>query len=139
MTQSIKQVCCIDSSTMAFIKEGVVYHVFEEGIDSYRIGTNKGTIGWYDKKRFETLNVRQFHDEIIAWANGAEIEYRHGMVSILGPWQDCEDNHPKWLSNYAYRVKPENPNADKITALEKVINDLSSNLAQAHEQLNQLK
>lgn len=44
-------------------------------------------------------------DLIIAWANGAEIEYR---VLNNEPWKDCIAT-PKWLDNYQYRIKPERP------------------------------
>ena len=40
-------------------------------------------------------------DVIIAWANGAEVEYK----SILdGGWVKAKT--PGWLENYEYRVKP---------------------------------
>ena len=40
---------------------------------------------------------------IHAWANGAIIQYRFDNAQ---DWLACEDNHPKWLRHYEYRVKP---------------------------------
>lgn len=45
------------------------------------------------------------HSEIIkAWADGAEIQYR---APGSGVWKDCPE--PAWVSDYEYRVKPEEP------------------------------
>ena len=41
-------------------------------------------------------------DLIIAWANGAKIQYSNG-----GGWQDCAD--PVWNHHGWYRIKPEPP------------------------------
>ena len=40
-------------------------------------------------------------DVIMAWAEGAEIEYRS---HIDGGWMVTSE--PRWLENYEYRVKP---------------------------------
>jgi hypothetical protein len=43
------------------------------------------------------------HNEIIAWANGAEIEFRaHPALD----WCPCHKNKPDWLEHVEYRVKP---------------------------------
>ena len=48
------------------------------------------------------MTTRHKHaDVIIAWANGAEIEYRS---HIDGGWVVASE--PRWLENYEYRVKP---------------------------------
>lgn len=47
-------------------------------------------------------------DLIIAWANGAKIQY---LNKVLNAWRDCSD--PGWLENYDYRIKPE-PKPDLI-------------------------
>jgi len=46
------------------------------------------------------------HKEIIAWANGAEIQVRSTLNS---KWCDCKDNNPSWNPEYEYRVKPKEP------------------------------
>ena len=48
------------------------------------------------------------YDCIVAWANGAEIEWR---ASYNDPWQS--NRNPSFLSKYEYRVKPE-PKPDEI-------------------------
>lgn len=48
------------------------------------------------------MNQRHKHaDVIIAWAEGAEIEYRKSPEHI---WYSAE--YPGWYENYEYRVKP---------------------------------
>jgi hypothetical protein len=41
-------------------------------------------------------------DLIIAWANGAEIQFNTG-----DKWYDCIRNDPAWELNVEYRIKPE--------------------------------
>lgn len=56
---------------------------------------------------------RAHHDIIVAWAGGAEIQYRKdaGMA-----WTDCAD--PAFVEDYEYRVKPERTYPEtKMTAL----------------------
>ena len=48
------------------------------------------------------MNQRHKHaDVIIAWADGAEIEYRKSQEDI---WNAA--SFPCWIENYEYRVKP---------------------------------
>lgn len=48
------------------------------------------------------MTTRHKHaDVIIAWAEGAEIEYRKSPQYI---WNSAE--YPGWYENYEYRVKP---------------------------------
>ena len=42
----------------------------------------------------------KWHDEIVAWAGGAEIE-----EFAYGVWE--ERDQPKWHLNYQYRIKPQ--------------------------------
>ena len=42
----------------------------------------------------------KWHDEIVAWAGGAEIEYFSGYG-----WQVT--NKPEWLKESEYRIKPQ--------------------------------
>jgi hypothetical protein len=48
-------------------------------------------------------------DLIIAWANGAKIEFK-GQAS--GEWQDCP-SQPAWWDDSEYRIKPE-PKPDVV-------------------------
>ena len=41
------------------------------------------------------------HNEIIAWANGAKIEYR---TSPVCEWAPCYRNDPAWADDVEYRV-----------------------------------
>lgn len=44
------------------------------------------------------------HDLIVAWASGADIEYRlHKDLE----WRLCKDNSPIWDELTEYRIKPE--------------------------------
>lgn len=50
------------------------------------------------------------HNEIIAWANGAEIEF---YSRDDDEWDLCVNNHPFWDSHTKYRIKPE-PKPDVV-------------------------
>ena len=43
-------------------------------------------------------------DVIIAWVEGAKIEYRDPATHPVGTW--VETPHPGWHENYEYRVRP---------------------------------
>lgn len=42
-------------------------------------------------------------DTIIAWANGAKIEF---FSQLADQWVECVDNSPSWDLDAKYRVKP---------------------------------
>lgn len=47
----------------------------------------------------------KWHDEIVAWAGGAEIEFQYPAQDMK--WEDWGDN-PDWSDNaYNYRIKPQ--------------------------------
>ena len=51
-------------------------------------------------------NKRHKHaDLIIAWANGAVIQYKLGA----GVWEDSVNNAPSWALTGVYRIKPKPP------------------------------
>ena len=51
------------------------------------------------------MSQRHKHaDAIVAWAEGAEIEYRDPTRHHSGLWVECQ--HPMWYENFEYRVKP---------------------------------
>ena len=53
------------------------------------------------------------HAEIIkAWADGAEIEYRHGHMDGWNSLEVC----PKWFDFVEYRIKPAEPKMEKRLA-----------------------
>ena len=49
-------------------------------------------------------------DLIIAWANGAEIEYLNG---INNEWRTFVKDHNVWYEDWEYRIKPE-PEPDYV-------------------------
>jgi len=51
-------------------------------------------------------------DLIIAWANGAEIEFRHKVISPVGGWSSVV-GCPSWDAQTEYRLKPE-PKPDVV-------------------------
>lgn len=60
------------------------------------------------------------HAELIkAWADGAEIEFH---IPDTG-WCQC-GNVPIWDEHVTYRIKPSNPNAEKIAEIETTISQL---------------
>ena len=51
------------------------------------------------------MSKRHKHaDAVIAWAEGAKIEYRDPAIHHSGLWVECQ--HPGWYENFEYRVKP---------------------------------
>lgn len=48
------------------------------------------------------MKPRKHHDTIVAWANGAQIQYRK---PVTGAWEDT--SNPAFVDDYEYRVKPE--------------------------------
>lgn len=82
---------------------------------------------FFELVRHAYPNPPHKHAEIIkAWADGAEIEVyfsHNGWFSV---------SQPSWSKGVKYRIRPANPNADKIAELEKTID-------QAKKQLQELK
>ena len=60
-------------------------------------------------------------DVIIAWANGAEIEY---YSKTAGQWKTCTGG-PLWSEDNQYRVKPE-PKPDIVDYMPQYINGYQS-------------
>lgn len=51
------------------------------------------------------MNKPHLHAEvIIAWANGAEIEYSNAHYP--SEWREIENGTPSWSEHFQYRVKP---------------------------------
>ncbi len=61
---------------------------------------------------YETAKHHTHHDLIIAWANGAEIQY----LNLIGIWKTTKS--PRWFIDRNYRIKPKEP-----TELEKLIKE----------------
>ncbi len=115
---------CTNIRGYMYLTKGKVYDVLNETIMNYSISNDIDAPFLYPQDMFEVvppIKRRQHADLIIAWAEGATIQYRY-MQCAEPTWRDCDK--PKWLTGgYEYRVKPANPNADKITALENTLAD----------------
>lgn len=60
------------------------------------------------------------HAELIkAWADGAEIEF---FYRVDKKWRSVDE--PFWECDVEYRIKPSNPNAEKIAEIETTISQL---------------
>lgn len=69
------------------------------------------------------------HAEFIkAWADGAKIEV---WSKPLRKWVDIKN--PNWLPEAEYRIKPTNPNADKISELEATITKVQQQIKELKE------
>lgn len=44
-------------------------------------------------------------DVIIAWANGAQIQFQSSLMKESNEWEDIRT--PTWATNIEYRIKPE--------------------------------
>lgn len=88
-----------------------------EELDSDGFVKVKGHGGSYAAANFEKPpypNPPHKHAEIIkAWADGATIQF---LSSTHRKWVDCEGNCPCWNRFAKYRIKPTDPNADKISS-----------------------
>jgi hypothetical protein len=75
-------------------------------------------------------NPPQKHREvIIAWANGADIEYKH---SAFANWDRAAT--PVWSSHVKYRVKPtKTPQELKLEQLEKQAKELQKTIQELKE------
>lgn len=76
----------------------------------------------------DTSKRRPHYDLIIAWANGAEIQCLQ-----MDTWYDREN--PTWGEGAVYRVKPTNPEKEK---LEQLISDMDKQLTDAKNRLKEI-
>lgn len=83
-------------------------------------------------KRFElyedTSKHHKHHDQIVAWAKGATIQY------FEDGWHDITNNTPSWFINDRYRIKP----TEKSNQQQK-IDHIESEMRKLADQLNELK
>ena len=76
-------------------------------------------------KVIQRTKHHKFHDLIIAWAKGAEIEFRD--LRGLGEWEKVET--PSWFNYCAYRIKPSKPTElEKLEAKYKELGDVIKEL-----------
>ena len=100
---------CINKHGSAHLTLGKEYEqkFYKQDSGSVTVTNDNGDDFTYPSCLFGVSHVESLShmhsNPIHAWANGAIIQYCFdGQVD----WADCEDNHPKWLRNYEYRVKP---------------------------------
>lgn len=84
--------------------------------------------GGHNPESFELVitypNPPHKHADIIkAWADGAEVEFRAREAYV---WSSAR--YPNWNEALEYRVKPTNPNADKISEIEEKMRKLADEL-----------
>ena len=83
------------------------------------------------KEEKPDLTPRKHQKEIIAWANGATIQY---WCTLENRWIDSANNHPSWSTKRRYRVKPDN-----TAEIEKEITDLQWSLENRLEEVAKIK
>jgi hypothetical protein len=77
-------------------------------------------------KVLKESNWHKHHNCIVAWAKGEEIQYK---TTLSNTWKDYTGvTGPCWDRHWEYRIKPANPNADKIAELELQIQKLAGEL-----------
>ena len=53
------------------------------------------------------MSKHKFYDEIVAWAEGKEIEWRFNSVATMGGWESVLSESPRWDDpRCEYRIKP---------------------------------
>jgi hypothetical protein len=72
--------------------------------------------------------VQKHRDLIIAWANGATIQYRTDNI-----WYDVQDNHPSWSNHTEYRIKPQFANIKAVPETYGCDGCVSSNQTRCHD------
>ena len=95
--------------------------------------TLEGVIGTFDARHFELHDTSKYHvhhDEIIAWAKGAKIEYEAG----IGTW--FLDDNPTWCEHAQYRVYEEPVTSPRDLEMERIEAEMR-NLADALEALKE--
>ena len=70
------------------------------------------------------------YDCIVAWADGQTIQK---FVTWRGKNEWTDVSAPRWADATKYRIKPINPNADKIAELEAKAQDLADELKKLKE------
>ena len=115
---------CINQHGSAHLTLGREYEqkLYKQDSGSVTVTNDNGDDFTYPSCLFGVSHVEHvshLHASIIReWANGAIIQCRFdGQVT----WRECDDNHPKWLRNYHYRVKPTLDDA----AISELIDDIA--------------
>lgn len=99
-------------------------HVVSSVVGNF-IELDRDIEGKWHVQRFELVaptypNPPHKHAELIkAWADGAEIQFCDPYDKA---WSSI--TNPTWSTNHNYRIKPSNPNAEKIAEIETTISQL---------------
>jgi len=129
---------CINTASAEQLTLRKDYASVNEASGQYLIYNDAGTQCWYNKSLFKVMPLpRQHHEEIIAWANGAIIEWRYPIGRTTGTWLDCCDNKPCWSPENEYRVKP--INHARIRELENKLANALDNVRTMRAELKQLQ
>lgn len=105
------KVICKNDYKSLFLGIGREYTVSSADNDYLTV---EGSQMVYDAERFElapTQTPQKHQKEIIAWANGATIQY---WSKHFEEWIDVSNHRPTWISYLKYRVKPDK--SDEIEA-----------------------
>ena len=68
------------------------------------------------------MKPHKHKDLIIAWANGAEIQFRFATEG--SEWKDV--TNPEWVGYIEYRIKPDLPNEKYIKSIENLCKEIST-------------
>jgi len=91
------------------------------------------------------------YDLIVAWANGAKIQYLSynlecAELKRLGFGKDCETriwldcvNAPNWYTDFEYRIKPETNERIIDVLNERIIDVLKANIEQQAKEIDELR
>lgn len=105
-------VVCAAAGGNAWITQGKSYQVLDAGCDFIAIYNDFGQRFMYPETLFDLDTPKvsyptpnpphKYKDLIIAWANGAEIEFSSNHYDN---WAKVGDS-PAWNKDYQYRIKP---------------------------------
>lgn len=120
-----KIVTIVESSSIRY--SGRAGYKVSPAIGNTKSGAHDGFIG---EESFEYVGegCRPNYDVIIAWANGAEVEYYSDCGKC---WLDCPS--PNFYSDVQYRIKKVNKNDMEIERIEKEMRKLADDLKKLKE------
>lgn len=114
---------CTHSDTLHFTK-GKIYSVLPGG----RIEDNRDSIA-ATTSRFVPANRHKHYDLIVAWAEGAEIQWQEGV----GRWTTTK--RPSWSKYFNYRIKPDE---EEVKALKEKYREQKEKLDKLAKELTYL-
>ena len=125
---------CVSAYQCEYLSVGKMYKVISNEFGKLTVLNDKGQQFSYDRCLFKLPHnypnpPHKHKDLIIAWANGADIQY----IECEGNWRDIVGD-PLWARGLSYRIKPNKSNKDiQIEELEAKASELLAKIKELKE------